>query len=257
MPFPEAEARLLLDFDGPTGEEVEREVTAAGEALLECGALDVALAADEPRRRALWDVRRGIAEAIYELGVSFELDLAVPRSELVALVTGVRRRAAEARPAVVRLRACGRRQPPRASAPRGERHVRRGGGRGRHDGDFRGGRASRRHDHGRARRRPHAARLPSAAPPARVPRRDARREDRARPEGDPEPGQADPGRRDERGPRLRTARAGGRRARGPVARPRPSLGGRALRDVALVLGVRRRAAPEGRMGPVGLDRRRG
>jgi FAD/FMN-containing dehydrogenase len=64
--------------------------------LLECGALDVALAADEPRRRALWDVRRGIAEAIHELGVSFELDLAVPRSELVALVTGVRRRAAEA-----------------------------------------------------------------------------------------------------------------------------------------------------------------
>lgn len=97
VPFPEAEARLLLDFDGATGEEVEREVTAAGEILLECGALDVALAADEPRRRALWDVRRGIAEAILELGVSFELDLAVPRSELVALVTGVRRRAAEAR----------------------------------------------------------------------------------------------------------------------------------------------------------------
>ncbi len=96
VPFPEAEARLLLDFDGATDEEVEREVTAAGEILLECGALDVALAADEPRRRALWDVRRGIAEAIHELGVSFELDLAVPRSELVRLVTSVRRRAAEA-----------------------------------------------------------------------------------------------------------------------------------------------------------------
>ena len=91
VPFPGAEARLLLDFDGPTGEEVEREVTAAGEILLECGALDVALAADEPRRRALWDVRRGMAEAIHELGVSFELDLAVPRSELVPLVEGVRR----------------------------------------------------------------------------------------------------------------------------------------------------------------------
>jgi glycolate oxidase len=91
VPFPGAEARLLLDFDGPTGEEVEREVTAAGEVLLECGALDVALAADEPRRRALWDVRTGIAEAIHELGVSYELDLAVPRSELVPLVEGVRR----------------------------------------------------------------------------------------------------------------------------------------------------------------------
>ena len=91
VPFPEAEARLLLDFDGATGEEVEREVTAAGEILLECGALDVALASDEPRRRALWDVRRGMAEAVLELGVSFELDLAVPRSELAALVKGVRR----------------------------------------------------------------------------------------------------------------------------------------------------------------------
>ena len=97
VPFPEAEARLLLDFDAATDGEVEREVTAAGEVLLECGALDVALAADEPRRRALWDVRRGIAEAIHELGVSFELDLAVPRSELVALVTAVRKRAADAR----------------------------------------------------------------------------------------------------------------------------------------------------------------
>ncbi|HTS02162.1 MAG TPA: FAD-linked oxidase C-terminal domain-containing protein, partial [Thermoanaerobaculia bacterium] len=85
-----------LDFDGPTGEEVEREATAAGEALLDCGALDVALAADEPRRRALWEVRRGAAEAILELGVSFELDLAVPRSELVRLVAGVRRLAEEA-----------------------------------------------------------------------------------------------------------------------------------------------------------------
>jgi glycolate oxidase len=96
VPFPEAEARLLLDFDGATDDEVERDATAAGEVLLECGALDVALAADEPRRRALWDVRRGIAEAILELGVSLELDLAVPRSALVALVTGVRKRASDA-----------------------------------------------------------------------------------------------------------------------------------------------------------------
>ncbi len=91
VPFPEAAARLLLDFDGGREEEVEGDVTAAGEILLECGALDVALATDEAKRRTLWDVRRGIAEAIHDLGVSVELDLAVPRSELVALVEGVRR----------------------------------------------------------------------------------------------------------------------------------------------------------------------
>lgn len=96
VPFPEAEARILLDFDGGAEEEVEREVTRAGEILLECGALDVALATDEAKRRVLWDVRRGIAEAIHDLGVSVELDLAVPRSELVLLVKGVRRIASAA-----------------------------------------------------------------------------------------------------------------------------------------------------------------
>ena len=97
VPFPAAEARILLDFDGGSDDEVERDVTAAGEILLTCGALDVALATDEAKRRGLWDVRRGIAEAIHDLGVSVELDVAVPRSEFVPLVTGVRRIAEQAR----------------------------------------------------------------------------------------------------------------------------------------------------------------
>ncbi len=91
VPFPEAEARLLLEFDGPSEEEVERDVTLAGEIALECAALDVVLATDEAKRRALWDVRRGIAEAVHEMTVSAELDLAVPRTELVPLVAAIRR----------------------------------------------------------------------------------------------------------------------------------------------------------------------
>jgi glycolate oxidase len=97
VPFPQAEARILLDFDGGSEDEVERGVTAAGEILLECGALDVALATDEAKRRTLWDVRRGVAEAIHDLGVSVELDLAVPRSEFVPLVKAVRLIAGEAK----------------------------------------------------------------------------------------------------------------------------------------------------------------
>jgi glycolate oxidase len=96
VPFPQAEARLLLDFDGASDGEVERDVTRAGEILLEGGALDVALATDEAKRRTLWDVRRGIAEAIHDVGVSVEIDVAVPRSELVALVLGIRRIASAA-----------------------------------------------------------------------------------------------------------------------------------------------------------------
>ena len=96
VPFPEAEARLLVEFDGGGDEEVERDVARCGEVALEAGALDVVLATDEAKRRELWEVRRGIGEAVRELGSSSELDLAVPRTELAALVRGVRRLAAEA-----------------------------------------------------------------------------------------------------------------------------------------------------------------
>ncbi len=90
VPYPEAEARLLVEFDGGGEAEVERDVQAAGEIALDCGAIDVVLATDEPKRRLLWEVRRGIGDAVRDLGSSVELDLAVPRTELVALVEGVR-----------------------------------------------------------------------------------------------------------------------------------------------------------------------
>ncbi len=96
VPFPDAEARLLVELDGGGDEEVERDVTLCGEVALEAGALDVVLAIDEAKRRDLWEVRRGIGEAVRELGSSCELDLAVPRTELAALVRGVRRVAAGA-----------------------------------------------------------------------------------------------------------------------------------------------------------------
>ncbi len=96
VPFPEAEARLLVEFDGGGDEEVERDVTRCGEVVLEAGALDVVLATDEAKRRELWEVRRGIGEAVRELGSSSELDLAVPRTTLAELVRGVRRLAGEA-----------------------------------------------------------------------------------------------------------------------------------------------------------------
>ena len=96
VPVPEAEARLLVELDGGGDEEVERDATSAGEVALECGALDVVVATDEAKRRLLWEVRRGIGEAVRDLGPSSELDLAVPRTELAALVSGVRRLAADA-----------------------------------------------------------------------------------------------------------------------------------------------------------------
>lgn len=91
VPFPEAEARLLVEFDGGGDAEVERDVEAAGGIALDCGAIDVVLATDEAKRRLLWEVRRGIGDAVRDLGSSVELDLAVPRTELATLIEGVRR----------------------------------------------------------------------------------------------------------------------------------------------------------------------
>ncbi|MBL8113168.1 MAG: FAD-binding protein [Acidobacteria bacterium] len=95
VPFPDAEARLLFDFDGAEDAEVERDLVRAGEIATACGALEVLLATDEARRRVLWDVRRGIGEAVRDLGPSAELDLGVPRTEFVPLVSALRRIAGE------------------------------------------------------------------------------------------------------------------------------------------------------------------
>lgn len=67
VPFPEAEAHLLVEFDGGGNEEVERDVTLCGEVALEAGALDVVLATDEAKRRELWEVRRGVGVAAREV----------------------------------------------------------------------------------------------------------------------------------------------------------------------------------------------
>ena len=67
VPFPGAEARLLVEFDGADEAEVERDVMRAGEVALECGALDVVLATDEARRREMWDVRTGIGLSLIHI----------------------------------------------------------------------------------------------------------------------------------------------------------------------------------------------
>ena len=186
VPFPESEARLLLELDGSSEAEVERDVTLAGEIALECAALDVVLATDEAKRRVLWDVRRGIAEAVHELGVSAELDLAVPRTELVPLVAAIRRISGASGLKSARVRARGGRQPSRPPLARGEGSGREDALREDVDGDLRRDRAPRRHRDGGARRRHHVEGRPSPVPPACVPRRDARDQAGPRPERHPE-----------------------------------------------------------------------
>ncbi len=191
---------------------MERDVTLAGEIALECAALDVVLATDEAKRRVLWDVRRGIAEAVHELGVSAELDLAVPRTELVPLVAAIRRISG----------AAGLKSLAFGHAADGNLHVhlwregkdpvataslREDG-----DRDLCRDRPPRRHGDGGARRRHHVEGRPFPVPPARVPRRDARDQAGPRSERHPEPGEGDP--------RAGMSAAAGRAAHDPPGRYR-------------------------------------
>jgi glycolate oxidase len=56
----------------------------------EHGALDILLAEEPIKVRELWDLRRGIGEAVKSISAYKEEDTVVPRSKLPALVRGVK-----------------------------------------------------------------------------------------------------------------------------------------------------------------------
>ncbi len=86
----EAQAYLLIELDGEDEAVLDRQLERLGEVCLEQGALDVWLAADEARRRALWRVRRAMGEAVKRLSTYREEDTVVPRARLPEAIRGVR-----------------------------------------------------------------------------------------------------------------------------------------------------------------------
>lgn len=90
VPHVEAEAQILLEFDGSDVDAVGRDVARAGEVLLAAGALDVLLADTPAKERELWAVRRCLGEAVKRQAAYIECDTAVPPSEVPALFRGVR-----------------------------------------------------------------------------------------------------------------------------------------------------------------------
>jgi glycolate oxidase len=84
------EAYLLIEVDGNDEQALSREVERVGEVALEKGALDVWVAEDEARSRAIWSVRRAMGEAVKKLSMYREEDTVVPRTRLPELVRGVR-----------------------------------------------------------------------------------------------------------------------------------------------------------------------
>jgi glycolate oxidase len=91
----DSDAMLLFAVDGNDEPIVRSELAEIGRTARDHGATSVTIAEDEAQAAALWNARRAISPALahrrpHKLGE----DVAVPRSELVALVRGVREIAA-------------------------------------------------------------------------------------------------------------------------------------------------------------------
>ena len=90
IPFSEAEAQLLISLTGAREEDLENDLDIVGEICLDHGALDVLVAQDRPTRERLWEARRMILEALNHASpVNHTEDVAVPRSEIPALLEGI------------------------------------------------------------------------------------------------------------------------------------------------------------------------
>jgi glycolate oxidase len=90
FPQSDAEAHLLIELDGNDRSLLEREAEKVGEICLAEGARDVFLADDPQKVADIWQMRRGIGEAVKSLSVYKEEDTVVPRARLPELVRVVR-----------------------------------------------------------------------------------------------------------------------------------------------------------------------
>ncbi len=90
FPQSDAEAHLLLELDGNDRAVLERDAEKVGEICLNEGARDVLLADDPQKVADIWQMRRGIGEAVKSVSVYKEEDTVVPRAKLPELVRVVR-----------------------------------------------------------------------------------------------------------------------------------------------------------------------
>ncbi|MCD6385452.1 FAD-binding protein [Candidatus Sumerlaeota bacterium] len=82
---------LLIEFDGKRA-QVEHDCSEAREFLSRrAGALNVEIATDRQSIEALWQIRRYLSPALFQLGpTKYNEDIAVPRSELVATFKAIK-----------------------------------------------------------------------------------------------------------------------------------------------------------------------
>jgi glycolate oxidase len=92
LPYDQCGAMLLIEIDGSSEEQVEREYETVGELCLENGAIEVYVAPNSTTQERVWAVRRNIAEAfkVYSPIQSLE-DIVVPFARIPDLIPELER----------------------------------------------------------------------------------------------------------------------------------------------------------------------
>ncbi len=89
-PHSDAAAQLLLEVDGNDDRLLDEECETIAEVCTDCGAVDVFLAETKERQDEIWDMRRGVGEAVKSISPYKEEDTVVPRAALPKLVRLIR-----------------------------------------------------------------------------------------------------------------------------------------------------------------------
>ncbi len=90
FPNGEAEAQLLIEVDGNYPESLDKDIEKIAEVINEYNPMDILLAEDRQKVEDIWDLRRGIGEAVKSISAYKEEDTVVPRANMTKLVSGVK-----------------------------------------------------------------------------------------------------------------------------------------------------------------------
>jgi glycolate oxidase len=90
FPNGEAGAQLFIEIDGSDPSVLEKDAEAIAIVAGDSGATDIVVAADRQKSEDVWNLRRGIGEAVKGISPYKEEDTVVPRTQLPLLVSGVK-----------------------------------------------------------------------------------------------------------------------------------------------------------------------
>jgi glycolate oxidase len=90
FPNGEAEAQLFIEVDGNHAELLDKDIELIAEVVQEHNPMDILLAEDRQKVEDVWDLRRGIGEAVKSISAYKEEDTVVPRANMTKLIRGVK-----------------------------------------------------------------------------------------------------------------------------------------------------------------------